>query len=250
MTAALFRRNRHVVVRLLFIGALLVLVSACSKPKPPAPSAGSSEGYRVLGKTYYPITDADGFRQTGTASWYGDKFHGKKTANGEIYDMHAETAAHKTLPLGTFVKVRNLENNRETVVRINDRGPFVSGRIIDLSYKAARAIDMVGNGTARVEIVAMAPSDGSRTASDTPDFDSGEFTVQIGAFAEYARAKKLRQSLTQQHDHVSVTPVEKQGRTLYRVRIGRFRSLEEAEKYEARVKQSGHAQAFAVARGR
>ncbi|MGM0452965.1 MAG: septal ring lytic transglycosylase RlpA family protein [Thermodesulfobacteriota bacterium] len=205
----------------------------------------------MLGKTYYPISDADGFQQTGKASWYGDKFHGKKTANGEIYDMHAETAAHKTLPLGTFVKVRNLENNRETVVRINDRGPFVSGRIIDLSYKAARDIDMVGNGTARVKIVAMAPSgEGGGEVSDPPDFDSGDFTVQIGAFADHARAKKLRQSLARQHDDVTVTPVEKQGRTLYRVRIGRFQSLEEAEKYETRIKQSGHAQAFAVARGK
>lgn len=251
MPAALFRSDQALPtphVCLILLWTLLCFVSACQRPQPPAPSPGDSKGYHVLGKTYYPITDADGFQQTGTASWYGKKFHGKKTANGEIYNMYAKTAAHKTLPLGTFVKVRNLENNRETVVRINDRGPFVDGRIIDLSYKAARAIDMVGKGTAPVEIVAMAPSADDGQSPDAPDFSTGDFTVQIGAFSERSRAEALRQSLVKHHDPVRVIPVDKSGRRLYRVRVGRFSSLEQAESYESRLKDAGHEQAFAVAR--
>ncbi|MEJ2718382.1 MAG: septal ring lytic transglycosylase RlpA family protein [Deltaproteobacteria bacterium] len=113
----------------------------------------SCSGYTVKGQTYHPMKEIPpGFRMEGVASWYGGKFHGRRTASGEVYDMHELTAAHKTLPLGTFVKVTNLENKREVVVRINDRGPFIDNRVIDLSFAAAKKLAMVRPGTAAVRV--------------------------------------------------------------------------------------------------
>ncbi len=114
-----------------------------------------------MGKTYYPLKSVkSGYIQRGTASWYGPGFHGKKTANGETYDMHAMTAAHNILPLGCLVKVCNLKNNKEAIVRINDRGPFIDDRVIDLSHASARELGMLGPGTAPVEIEVV---DGAKT---------------------------------------------------------------------------------------
>jgi hypothetical protein len=127
------------------IVALLCFISGCATSQPPPQKpAGYPKPYKVFGKWYQPLPDSKDFRQRGIASWYGKDFHGKKTSNGEIYDMYAMTAAHKTLPLGTYVRVHNLENNRKLEVRINDRGPFVRGRIIDLSYTAAKNLDSSG----------------------------------------------------------------------------------------------------------
>ncbi|MDZ7597942.1 MAG: septal ring lytic transglycosylase RlpA family protein [Desulfobacterales bacterium] len=155
--------------RLAFAAAWLLVVGGCSAPlqtvppgpaappaaKAPPPAVQVPKPYQVYGTWYQPLTHARGFTENGRASWYGEKFHGRRTSNGEIYDMYALTAAHKTLPFDTYVKVRNLDNNRSIVVKINDRGPFVSGRIIDLSYTAAKEIGVVGPGTAPVEVVAL-----------------------------------------------------------------------------------------------
>ncbi|MCI5210491.1 MAG: septal ring lytic transglycosylase RlpA family protein [Candidatus Electrothrix sp. ATG2] len=111
--------------------------------------------YVIKGQTYFPIPTAEGYEETGLASWYGDPFHGRKTANGETYDMHGVTAAHKTLPMDTMLLVKNLANSKTTIVRINDRGPFVDGRIIDLSYTTAKELGIVRNGTEKVQIVAL-----------------------------------------------------------------------------------------------
>ena len=131
-TSSLYLRSR--VLPLILIGAFFYLISGCTTTSNPPPKkpAGYPKPYKVFGKWYQPLPDSKGFRQRGIASWYGKDFHGKKTSNGETYDMYAMTAAHKTLPLGTYVRVHNLENNRTLEVRINDRGPFVRGRIIDL----------------------------------------------------------------------------------------------------------------------
>lgn len=127
-------------------------------PKPePRTRAGNSNPYTVLGKTYYLENETAGFRQKGHASWYGTKFHGLRTANGEIYDMYGMTAAHKTLPIPSYVKVTNLDNGRSVVVRINDRGPFHGGRIIDLTYTAAKKLGFVAQGTAPVEVEYIDP---------------------------------------------------------------------------------------------
>ena len=111
--------------------------------------------YVINGERYFPISDAQGFVQRGLASWYGKKFHGRPTASGEIFDMNRMSAAHKTLPLGTYVRTVNLKNNKQIVVKINDRGPFVKGRIIDLSYAAAKKIGLIGPGVARVKLTVM-----------------------------------------------------------------------------------------------
>ena len=118
---------------------------------------GNPESYRVAGKEYRVLETSEGYRQEGIASWYGSQFQGRRTSSGEIYDMYRMTAAHKTLPLPTYVRVTNLENGRSVVVRVNDRGPFVDGRIIDMSFVAAIRLGMLGPGTARVEVVALDP---------------------------------------------------------------------------------------------
>ncbi|MFT7223910.1 MAG: rare lipoprotein A [Cellvibrionaceae bacterium] len=120
--------------------------------------AGNAKQYRVFGKTYKVLADSQGYRAHGIASWYGTKFHGQRTANGEIYNMYAMTAAHKTLPIPSYVRITHLGNGRSIIVRINDRGPFVDDRLIDLSYVAAKKLDITQHGTARVEIEDVTPS--------------------------------------------------------------------------------------------
>ncbi|HEX23103.1 MAG TPA: septal ring lytic transglycosylase RlpA family protein, partial [Chromatiales bacterium] len=116
---------------------------------------GNPSSYQVAGKTYYVLDDHSGYHQRGQASWYGTKFHGRRTSSGEPYDMYAMTAAHKSLPIPSYVEVTNLDNGRKTVLRVNDRGPFIDGRIIDLSYVAAKKLGVYDTGTARVEVRAI-----------------------------------------------------------------------------------------------
>ena len=123
----------------------------------PKSRGGNKSPYTVLGKQYYVMPNAQGYVATGTASWYGRKFHGHKTSNGEVYDMYKMSAAHKSLPLPTYLKVTNVDNNRQVVVRVNDRGPFHGDRMIDLSYAAASKLDMLSKGTANVRIEAIDP---------------------------------------------------------------------------------------------
>ena len=206
-----------------------------SQPPPPG-KPGHPKPYKVLGKWYQPLPHSDGFRQRGLASWYGRDFHGKKTSSGEIYNMYAMTAAHKTLPLGTYVRVYNLENKRSTVVRVNDRGPFVRGRIVDLSYTAAKEIGIVGPGTARVEVVALGkrtPSSGTTASTYTPsDYSTGNFTFQVGAFLSRENAEKQKRQLAQRYKNAHITVYDRGDQIFYRVRVGRFTSLEEAVEQE------------------
>ena len=149
--------------------------------------------------------------EEGNASWYGVPYHGRKAANGEIYDMYKLTAAHRTLPFETIVRVTNLRNGKQTQVRITDRGPFVEGRIIDLSLAAAREIDMVGTGIARVRLEMVSG----------PVAMYGAFTVQVGAFVQRANADKLRQSLERRYQPVFVFEYDSPKGMFYRVRVGR-----------------------------
>lgn len=126
--------------------------------------AGNKSPYTVLGKTYTVLPDSKGFVEQGIASWYGNKFHGRKTSNGEIYSMYGMTAAHKNLPIPSYVRVTNLDNGRQVVVRVNDRGPFHEGRVIDLTYAAASKLGFVKLGTAPVRVEAVGPGDQSATA--------------------------------------------------------------------------------------
>jgi rare lipoprotein A len=206
-----------------------------------------------MGKYYQPLPHAQGFRQQGIASWYGKKFHGRKTANGEIYNMYAISAAHKTLPLGTRVRVHNMNNNKEIMVRINDRGPFVHGRIIDLSYTAAKKLGIIGPGTAPVEIVALAdvtnPEAGSRVSPEYApvDYYTGNFTFQVGAFANPKNAERLKNKLALKYKNVHITTCKNGYETLYRLRVGKCSTLEEAARYEKILAHDGFENAFTVA---
>jgi len=230
--------------------SILLLGCATSQP-PPARPPGHPKPYKVFGKWYQPLPDSKGFRQRGRASWYGADFHGKKTSNGEIYDMYATTAAHKTLPLGTYVRVHNLENGRQLDVRINDRGPFVRGRIIDLSYTAAKKIGIVGPGTASVEIVALGTPatghSGSTPAYTAGDYYSGNFTFQVGAFADRRNAERLKTKLAADYVNAHITVFDRGDQIFYRVRVGQSTTLEQAAEYEDHLIQNGFPDAFAVA---
>jgi rare lipoprotein A len=152
--------------------------------------------------------------QLGTASWYGPGFHGKPTSSGEIYDQNDLTAAHQTLPLGTRVAVTRLSNSRSVEVRINDRGPFVDGRIIDLSYAAARTLGLVGPGTARVRLEVV--------GEESPFLRAAAFSVQVGSFAERTNAERLKAFLQRRFDDVRIATLDVGSGRYYRVRMGHF----------------------------
>jgi len=241
------------------IGCLLVLLllTACGGPAYrtrvlETPDSGRLKGYErpymVNGRRYDPLRDHRGFVQEGIASWYGRKFHGRRTSNGEIYDMYAMTAAHKTLPLGVYVRVTNKRNGRQAVVRINDRGPFVAGRIIDLSYAAARRLDIVGAGTAPVRIEALGyRADGRDGYRQPASYDTGVFAVQVGAFARSENAYRLAARLRGRFGTASVAEGTVSGRRYFRVRVGRYVSLEAAERARAELAAGEFAGAFVVA---
>ncbi|MEJ2689167.1 MAG: septal ring lytic transglycosylase RlpA family protein, partial [Deltaproteobacteria bacterium] len=211
--------------------------------------------YRVDGHIYYPLPSAYGYREFGVASWYGRDFHGRKTSNGETYNMYAETAAHKTLPMGTHVLVRNLDNGRETIVRINDRGPFVRGRIIDLSLTAARKLGIDQCGTARVEVVALGEaatyrSDGRTYKRFLPyaDPNRGEFFVQVGSFTNRENAYRLKGRLLAMDRKTVIQSFKANGSTYYRVQVRAGQTLNGARKVERRMEEMGFPEAFVVAR--
>jgi rare lipoprotein A len=171
-----------------------------------------------------------GHALSGMASWYGDDFQGKPTSNRETYDMYAMTAAHKTLPFETRVRVVNLDNGKSTAVRINDRGPFIDGRIIDLSLAAARAIDLVGPGTAPVRLeILSGPPPAARPA----------FSVQVGSFLREENARELETGLKDRFGPVSIVPFDSEGRTYYRVRL-RAAGRESAVRLADRLARAGY----------
>ena len=173
--------------------------------------------------------------QTGIASWYGPGFHGKATASGEIYNQHDFTAAHQTLPLGTRVMVTNLENGSVTEVLINDRGPFAKGRIIDLSYSAAQAINMVGPGTALVRVDVLESPMKLQAIRASLDY-----TLQLGSFTQLENARQLRDRAAKSFSDVIVAPLQSQDTTYYRVHMGSFSSRTDAEAHARQVTQAGY----------
>jgi len=167
--------------------------------------------------------------QQGIASWYGADFHGKQTSSGEIYDMYQLTCAHNTLPLGTIVMVTNLENGRSIELKVNDRGPFVKGRIIDLSYAAARMLDMHEQGTAlvKVEVIGSAPEMVQR------------YTLQVGSFIDETNARNLADQLRKDFDNVQITTLETSTQKYHRVRVGQFDTRESAEATAEKLSRMG-----------
>jgi rare lipoprotein A len=230
----------------------------------------NQKSYVVLGKRYYPMSNNVGYREKGIASWYGKKFHGRKTATGETYDMYQMTAAHKTLPLPSYAEVTNLDNGRKIIVKVNDRGPFHRGRIIDLSYAGAKKLGIIGRGTGRVEVHAI---DASTYVANKPfskpsvesvsiasqhvhedkaypeQATAGEAGVylQVGTFSSIDRAKELKQKLAGHlTETVFLMPVYREQGALYRVRVGPLASVEASEMMAVKLKSIGVADSHAV----
>jgi rare lipoprotein A len=214
---------------------------------------GNPSSYVVFGKRYYVLDSSEGFVQRGIASWYGTKFHGRDTSSGEIYNMHAMTAAHKTLPIPVYVHVKNLDNGRSTVVRVNDRGPFISGRIIDLSYAAAKKLGVDGPGTANVEIRVLSegeskPSTVVRSIPLDTDLEQDvPLFIQMGSFSSQLNANNLVQSLLAFNETAArISNVQTEAGLLYRVRVGPLFDIDEANAILSRLRAKGFQTAHIV----
>ncbi len=273
----LLRQRKQTTLSLLTAGMLSLMLGACSvhgpgfpdiqdsapahdvdiskiadaTPRYEAPSRyGNPESYVVYGQRYHLLDSSEGYVARGVASWYGTKFHGRRTSSGEAYDMYAMTAAHKTLPIPTYAEITNLDNGKRIVVKINDRGPFVKNRLIDLSYVAARKLGITARGTGRVEVRTIsvgantsvpvkpqAPANITTAATDT----ASNLYLQVGLFRDRGNAEQLRNKLaamTLPAIHVSTDTSAAQ--TLYRVRIGPLSAEAEAEQLIERLASEGH----------
>ena len=261
---------------LLTIGSLVACANNAPQPSSPAPGQaaagtpamgptppprsdrGNPPFYEVLGKRYHVLPTSAGYVQRGIASWYGRDFHGLSTSSGEIYDMHAMTAAHTTLPLPTWVEVTNLVNGNRVVVKVNDRGPFVDNRLIDLSFAAATALDMVRTGTTRVEVRTVAPPldafrPAATVASTTPVLAQGagaltaeRMFMQIGAFSDVENAERLVARLHASGFSNSSVVSDPSQRRLHRVWLGPVRDSVEFDEIDARLRAIGVAGARLV----
>ena len=240
-------------------------------PRPePRSRYGNGPVYEVFGQTYRVMNSGSGYKERGVASWYGKKFHGRLTSNREPYDMYAMTAAHKTLPLPTYVKVRNLRNNRSIIVRVNDRGPFVHNRIIDLSYAAALKLDMVRDGTSLVEVTAITFDDppGDRPVrvvepaqapapkpAPVPEreavvanLEDNDIYVQVGAFGDRENAERRRSALSSGGiggafifaDEAATPP-------MYRVRVGPIKGVDDYDALVLKLEALGITDPYLVA---
>lgn len=215
--------------------------NAVPRAEPPS-KYGNPATYVVLGKRYHTLSSSKGFRERGMASWYGSKFHGRRTSSGETYDLYKMTAAHKTLPLPTYVRVNNLRNGKSIIVKVNDRGPFHSGRIIDLSYVAASKLGILEYGTGLVEIEALDPSapptppPPSRAVIQQPPQETDSLPadtvmyLQVGAFRNRENAETLRNRLIASAIHdVHVIKSTAGQSNLYRVHVGPIHNVDEVE---------------------
>lgn len=207
-------------------------------PREETHSRGGNKDYTVRGKHYQVLKNANNFKQTGIASWYGNKFHGHLTSNGEIYDMYGMSAAHKNLPLPTYLKVTNTANNKSVIVRVNDRGPFHQSRIIDLSYSAAYKLDMLKTGTAKVEITAITHvTDLHKPTTKTLDKNY----IQVFATKNAELAEKTAKALKQKYNKNVVFPI-KNG--IYRVQIGPINEAKAINDILTRLQQSEYPKAY------
>lgn len=214
----------------------------------PKSRGGNKSPYTVLGKQYSIMPNALGYATTGTASWYGRKFHGHKTSNGEVYDMYKMSAAHKSLPIPTYLRVTNLANNRQVIVRVNDRGPFHGNRLIDLSYAAAAKLDMLSKGTANVRLEAIDPRAWQNTGAVispaiTPERDVIGRYLQVGAYSNRESAEYVKSQLRPLLGDLAVIirPVTNStGSRLHRVQIGPLRNSTSLTDLIQQVEQMGY----------
>ena len=203
-----------------------------AQPAPPAVSAPGAAQPPTRTAPFVPGI----YVEQGVASWYGEPFHGRRAANGEIFDMNTLVAAHRTLPFGSILRVTNLNNGRDVEVRIIDRGPFVGDRILDLARAAAVSLDMIGTGTAPVRIELLSG----------PSPAGGEFTVQVGAFADRANAEQLRERLLSRYQPIFIQDYDAPSGHFYRVRVGRVPSPDAAQQLAAQLRNSDGFQTFVM----
>jgi rare lipoprotein A len=204
---------------------------------------GNPASYQVGFQRYYVLNDNAGYVERGIASWYGTKFHGKRTSSGVPYDMYAMTAAHKTLPLPTYAEVTNLRNGRTVVVKINDRGPFKDNRLIDLSYAAAVKLGIAAEGTGLVEVRAIDPVNYQARQRSTISALPGNANLflQLGAFSSAENAERLRARLGNSgRGNVRIIRTELDRRIIYRVRIGPIANVDEADRMSRELAMLGH----------
>jgi rare lipoprotein A len=223
------------------------LPDAVPRTEPPS-TRGNPESYVVLGKRYFLLPSNQGYAERGIASWYGTKFHGRNTSNGERYNMYAMTAAHKTLRLPAYVRVTNLRNGKQVTVRVNDRGPFHGNRIIDLSYAAAQKLEMIGEGTALVEVEIVGSDSAVAEDTDRGGVDwrdeshlANRIYVQVGAFSRRDNAERLLLRLRQASIE-NARIHEEQNRSLHRVRIGPLSSVPATDRMVERLERMGLAE--------
>ena len=220
----------------------LTIASADVKDAVPRPdpilAVGNASPYTINGVNYEILTDYSDYKVRGTASWYGAKFHGHKTSNGEIYDLYLASAAHKTLPIPCFARVTNLDNGKSIIVRVNDRGPFHSDRIIDLSYGAAVKLGYMEAGTARVEVEVVDVIG----VDDRRDSVAGDYRyLQLGAYSTEDSARRLQDSLQALlAPPVFVSEVQSGANLLYRVRIGPMSDAVELESVQKQLRMAGY----------
>ena len=212
---------------------------------------GNPTSYEVRGKRYFVLASALGYQQKGIASWYGTKFHGRRTSSGETYDMYKMTAAHKTLPIPCYVQVTNLENNKKIVVKVNDRGPFHEGRIIDLSYAAAKKLGISDTGTGKVEVKTVTtghlPLNAGNAILPKTQGGDGFIYVQLGAFGEADNAENLANELrNNDFKTVRVHRMTKDKQSLYKVRIGPMPTRDVAYSVLARLSKKGQTSARVI----
>jgi rare lipoprotein A len=243
-------RKRFATLRpTLTLGLSLIAVAGCARHQKtthraataPRPQPGASAPHASQPSGPPPATERQPpilgpYVEEGVASWYGIPFQGRRTSNGEIYDMHEYTAAHRTLPFNAVVRVTNLRNGKQTEVRINDRGPFVANRVIDLSLSAAQAIEMVGTGTAPVRLETISG----------PNPQIGFFGVQVGAFLVQENAERLKSQLATRYSPVSVATFDSPNGMFYRVRVGRVASEEAARQLADRLRTEDQSTTFVV----
>ncbi len=210
----------------------------------PKSKYGNPSSYHVLGKTYHVLSTAKGYNQRGLASWYGTKFHGQLTSSREPYDLYGMTAASKNLPIPCFVKVTNLRNHKWVIVKVNDRGPFVGNRLIDLSYAAARKLDYMATGTALVQVEAITPGHSySAPEASLPVYannntESGQYYLQLGAFSQRENAEALGaklQEITSKPIHISPSPSKK----IFKVQIGPMKNENETNQLKSTLDGEG-----------
>jgi len=191
-------------------------------PKKEALSRTANRPYLVFNKKYIPMTKLESYSETGYASWYGKKYHGNKTSTGEVYDMYQMTGAHKTLPLPCFVKVTNLVNQKSVIIRVNDRGPFIKNRVIDLSYAAAHRLEIIEKGSELVKVEVISP-----LSNSAPHKNLNAFYIQAGAFSDHGNAVKLLNRITKNKIEKRSNKIVKKG-SLYSVMIGPYTSRNKA----------------------